>query len=97
MKRSFIRSIATFSLVVVAHLANAQMTIIEYFPLKSAFNVNLKDVKTAKTIFTKGVLDVELDADNRTLAIAYNPKETDIDAIVKSINKCAGEAILTLN
>jgi hypothetical protein len=97
MTRLFIRSMATFSLVFIAHLANAQMTITEYFPLKSVFDVDLKDIKIAKTIFTKGVLDVEWDADNRTLAIAYNPKETDIKAIAKNINKCAGETILTLN
>jgi hypothetical protein len=97
MKLFFARTMATFGLVCLSHLANAQMTITEYFPLRNGFNVDLNDVKTAKTIFTKGVLDLEWDADNRTLAVAYNPKETDINAIVKNINTCAGEPIVTLN
>jgi hypothetical protein len=97
MRPLFIRSLATFSLLFTAQFAKAQMTITEYFPLRSEFNVDLKDAKIAKTIFTKGVLDVEWDIDNRTLAIAYNPKETDIKAIARNINSCAGAPIVTLN
>jgi copper chaperone CopZ len=95
MKRIIMRTGAVLSLTFITQLAHAQMTITEYFPLKNEFKVDLNNVKNAKTIFTKGVLDVEWNPDKRTLAIAYDPKQTDIKAIVKNINNCAGESVVT--
>jgi hypothetical protein len=94
MKRLISRSIATFCLAFMSHLANAQMTITEYLPVPTDFYVDLKDAKIIKILYTKGVLDVNWDADNRQLEVAYNPKQTDIEVIINNVNTCAGEVIL---
>jgi copper chaperone CopZ len=95
MTRFMVRFVAIISLVFMSQLAHAQMTIIQYFEIKDDFKLDLTNKKNLKTIFTKGVLDVEYNPDKRVLAVSYDPKEADIALIIKHINKCAGEDILT--
>jgi hypothetical protein len=80
----------------MTQFAHAQMTIVEYFDVKDAFKLDLKDPKNVKTIFTKGVLDVHYNADRRVLEIAYNPRQADIAVVVRNINSCAKEPILSI-
>ena len=96
MQRFILRIAATVALVFCTQLAQAQMTIIEYFNVKSDFSLDLTNKKNVKNIFTKGVLDVEWNPDKRVLAVAYNPREADINAIVKNINDCAGKPLLSV-
>ena len=91
-----LRFVAIFSLVFMAQFAHAQMTITEYFDVKDAFQLDLKAPKNVKTIFTKGVLDVRYNADKRVLEVAYDPRQADIAAVVKNINSCVKEPILSL-
>jgi hypothetical protein len=94
MKRLILRSIATFCLAFMSHLANAQMTITEYLPVRANFNLDLKAAKNIKILYTVGVLDLTWDADNRQLIAAYNPKQTDIDTIINNVNICAADVVL---
>jgi copper chaperone CopZ len=96
MKRFIMRSGIIFSLVFMAQLAKAQMTVVEYFDIKSDFKVDLKDKKNVKSIYTKGVLEVQYNPDKRILSVAYDPKEANIEVIVRNINSCAGETVCTL-
>ena len=96
MQRFILRIAAIVALVFCTQLAHAQMTIIEYFDVKSDFSLDLTNKKNVKNIFTKGVLDVEWNPDKRILAVAYDPKAADINAIVKNINDCAGKPLLSV-
>lgn len=96
MQRFILRLVVITSLIFCTQLAHAQMTIIEYFDVKSDFSLDLKDKKNIKNIFTKGVLDVEWNPDKRILAVAYDPREAEINAIVKNINSCAGKPLLSV-
>jgi hypothetical protein len=95
MQRFTLRFVAIFSLVFMAQFAHAQMTITEYFDVKDEFTLDLKAPKNVKTIFTKGVLDVRYNADKRVLEIAYDPRQADIAFVVKNINSCVKEPILS--
>ncbi len=96
MQRFIIRIAAIVALVFCTQSAHAQMTIIEYFDVKSDFSLDLTNKKNVKNIFTRGVLDVEWNPDKRILAVAYDPKAADINAIVKNINDCAGKPLLSI-
>ena len=95
MQRFILRIAAIVALVFCTQLAHAQMTIIEYFDVKSDFSLDLKNKKSIKNIFTKGVLDVEWNPDKRVLAVAYDPRVAEINVIVKNINDCAGKPLLS--
>ncbi len=95
MQRFPLRFAAIFSLVFMAQFAHAQMTIVEYFDVKDEFKLDLKAPKNVKTIFTKGVLDVHYNADKRVLEVAYDPRQADIVVVVKNINSCMKEPILS--
>lgn len=96
MQRFILRIAAIVALVFCTQFVHAQMTIIEYFDVKSDFSLDLTNKKNVKNIFTKGVLDVEWNPDKRILAVAYDPKAADINVIVKNINDCAGKPLLSV-
>lgn len=96
MQRFTIRLVAMLSLVFMAQFAHAQMTIVEYFDVKDEFKLDLKAPKNVKAIFTKGVLDVHYNADRRVLEVAYDPRQADIAVVIKNINSCVKEPILSL-
>lgn len=96
MKRFTMRLLAICSFMLISQLTHAQMTIIEYFDIKDAFKLDLKAPKNIKTIYTKGVLDVEYNPNKRILSVAYDPKQADIAVIIKNINSCVSEPILSV-
>lgn len=85
--------VAAFMLI--AAFTKAQPVVTEYFQVSETFTIDLKDRKTRESIFTKGVVDAEWQADRRTFAISYNPYQTDIDAAIKSVKEKMGPALLT--
>lgn len=90
-----LRGAIVIAFMFIAALTKAQPVVTEYFQVSEAFTIDLKDKKTRESIFTKGVVDAEWQADRKTFAISYNPYQTDIDTAIKSIKDKVGDAILT--
>ncbi len=95
MIQNSLRGVAVVVCMFAATLTKAQPVVTEYFQVSEAFKIDLKDKKTRESIFSKGVVDAEWQADKRTFAISYNPYQTDIDAALKSVKDRVGAAILT--
>lgn len=90
-----LRGAIVAAFMLIAAFTKAQPVVTEYFQVSETFTIDLKDRKTRESIFTKGVVDAEWQADRRTFAISYNPYQTDIDAAIKSVKEKMGPALLT--
>jgi hypothetical protein len=90
MKATFLRSILAIILMVAAQSVHAQAVITEYFDVKETLKVDLGDKKTAKTMYSKGVLDIDWNSDKRVLAISYDPKVTKIEDIMLNLSTVIG-------
>jgi hypothetical protein len=76
----------------------AQITITEYFIMKRNFSLDLNNSAVVKTLYIKGVLDIQWDISRRELAVTYNPKLVTIAEAVRHIlNKTYSSVPLKLN
>jgi hypothetical protein len=97
MKATFLRFAVVVSFLFTAQIVNAQAVITEYFNIKESVTFDFNDRKAIKSIYTKGVLDVEWNGDKRVLAISYDPKQTKISNIMENFGNVIGEMGICIN
>jgi hypothetical protein len=85
MKATILRSILAIILMVAAQSVHAQAVITEYFEVKETLKIDLSDKKTTKSMYSKGVLDIDWNSDKRVLSISYDPKMTKIEDVMLNI------------
>ena len=91
------RIIGVSILLFTATFVKGQAVITEYFYPSETFKLNLNERKTIKAVYVKGVLDIDWNAEKRTLAISYDPKMTDIDPIMASIKVVTADNAMSAN
>jgi hypothetical protein len=91
MKATFLRSAMAVIFMIAAHSVKAQAVITEYFDLKEGLKIDLNDKKAAKSIYSKGVLDIDWNGDKHILAISYDPKQAKIEDIMSNISIVTGQ------
>ena len=91
MKAVFIRFATAAFLLIASNTVKAQAVITEYFDVKETLKLDLNDKKSAKSVYTKGVLDIDWNGDKRVLAISYDPKQTKIEDIMSNISAVTGQ------
>jgi hypothetical protein len=89
MKATFLRSALAVILMIASHSVKAQAVITEYFDVKDGIKVDLTDKKATKQFYSKGVLDIDWNADKHVLAISYDPKQTTIESVLANFSSLA--------
>jgi hypothetical protein len=97
MKALFLRFVLALILLMALQTVNAQSVITEYFDMKSDIKINLNDKNVTKTLYSKGVLDIDWDSEKHVLAISYDPKQTKIQDIMFNVNNATEQGIIAMN
>ena len=92
MKFLHLQKLAFVGLLFMATTAKAQMVITEYFDIKEAVKVDLSDKKVQKSLYAKGILDIDWDATRRVLAIAYDPQQANMAETTHKIGDLIGSS-----
>lgn len=90
MKKLLVNCLVVFALTLSASSVKAQLVMTEYFKLTDAASVEFNEKEARKVIVTKGVKDIEWNADTRTLAITYDPKVAPVEEISKKVKELTG-------
>jgi hypothetical protein len=79
------RTLLSSALLIATLSAKAQVNITEYFQMSKAFQIDLQSRSSEKTIYTKGILNIDWKADRRILAVTYDPRQTTINDAMRHI------------
>ncbi len=96
MKATILRSALAVIFMIATQALQAQAVITEYFDVKEAIKIDMSDKKVTKTMYTKGVLDIDWNSDKRVLAISYDPKQTKIEDIMSNLSLVVGSGFADL-
>jgi hypothetical protein len=96
MKATILRSVLAVILMIATQSLKAQAVITEYFDIKEAVKIDMSDKKATKTMYSKGVLDIDWNSDKRVLAISYDPKQTKIEDIMSNLSLVMGTNLADL-
>jgi hypothetical protein len=94
---SILRTLTAGAFLLCAVAAQAQANITEYFDMKEPFKLDLSDKRVVKSVYTKGVLDIDWNEDKRVLAVTYDPKQTRVEYAMKAILDFSNSEIQTAN
>jgi hypothetical protein len=81
LKRTLLCSV----LLVGTFSVKAQLNITEYFQMSKAFQIDLQSRSFEKTIYTRGILNIDWKASSRILAVTYDPRQTTINDAMRHI------------
>jgi hypothetical protein len=88
------RTLVLGAFTLMAFAANAQINITEYFVMSKTFNLDLSNRTAEKSVYTKGILNIDYRPDNHNLAITYDPRQISInDAMRHILNQTGGEVV----
>jgi hypothetical protein len=97
MKAKILRFAVVVLFSITTQIVNAQAVITEYFDIKEGISFDFNDKKAIKSIYTKGVLDIEWNGEKRILAISYDPKQTKIGNVIENFSNIAGQTGICIN